>query len=188
MKTFVAVILAVISACTASSVNATVRYEFEITSPHDVPYSSPQMTVTGKFAYDSANFIDLGLPDYRFVPAADLASCEAASGQGAATCLYAMFQRSYLTNPVLNFNQVQFAMLDGNSAAGVNAYFADGAFTNPGTHLSIHNILNGAEAKLVVTVIGGAVPEPATWAMMICGFGLVGAGLRQNRARRSALV
>ncbi|MFK3890927.1 PEPxxWA-CTERM sorting domain-containing protein [Sphingomonas sp. NPDC079357] len=30
-------------------------------------------------------------------------------------------------------------------------------------------------------VTGGAVPEPATWAMMILGFGLVGAALRQRR-------
>lgn len=29
--------------------------------------------------------------------------------------------------------------------------------------------------------VTGAVPEPATWAMMILGFGLVGAALRQRR-------
>lgn len=29
-------------------------------------------------------------------------------------------------------------------------------------------------------MIGGAVPEPATWAMMIAGFGLVGAGMRRR--------
>lgn len=31
-----------------------------------------------------------------------------------------------------------------------------------------------------------AVPEPATWAMMIAGFGLAGAGLRKSRALRRA--
>ena len=31
-----------------------------------------------------------------------------------------------------------------------------------------------------------AVPEPATWAMMISGFGAVGAGLRRNRRRGQA--
>jgi len=31
-----------------------------------------------------------------------------------------------------------------------------------------------------------AVPEPATWAMMIAGFGLAGAGLRRSRAQRQA--
>lgn len=30
--------------------------------------------------------------------------------------------------------------------------------------------------------VGGGVPEPATWALMIAGFGLAGAGLRQRRA------
>lgn len=34
--------------------------------------------------------------------------------------------------------------------------------------------------------VGGAVPEPATWAMMITGFGLAGAALR--RRARSALA
>lgn len=28
----------------------------------------------------------------------------------------------------------------------------------------------------------GAVPEPATWAMMLLGFGLIGATLRRGRA------
>jgi hypothetical protein len=28
---------------------------------------------------------------------------------------------------------------------------------------------------------GGSVPEPATWAMMITGFGLIGAAMRRKR-------
>ncbi|HEX5379449.1 MAG TPA: PEPxxWA-CTERM sorting domain-containing protein [Phenylobacterium sp.] len=35
--------------------------------------------------------------------------------------------------------------------------------------------------SLVVRNAGGAVPEPATWAMMICGFGMAGAALRRRR-------
>ena len=34
-----------------------------------------------------------------------------------------------------------------------------------------------------VAGVAGAVPEPATWAMMILGFGMVGAGLRLRRRR-----
>jgi hypothetical protein len=30
----------------------------------------------------------------------------------------------------------------------------------------------------------GTVPEPATWAQMIAGFGLMGAGLRVRRRRQ----
>ncbi len=33
--------------------------------------------------------------------------------------------------------------------------------------------------------VGGAAPEPATWALMIGGFGLAGAGLRRHRAARA---
>ena len=29
----------------------------------------------------------------------------------------------------------------------------------------------------------GAVPEPATWAMMIAGFGMIGAGMRTRRRK-----
>jgi hypothetical protein len=32
-----------------------------------------------------------------------------------------------------------------------------------------------------VNFVGGAVPEPATWAMMIAGFGLIGVAARRQR-------
>jgi hypothetical protein len=35
---------------------------------------------------------------------------------------------------------------------------------------------------------GGAVPEPATWAMMILGFGMVGAGMRMRRRLPNGLA
>ncbi len=34
-----------------------------------------------------------------------------------------------------------------------------------------------------VSAVAGAVPEPATWAMMIAGFGLVGAAMRRRAAK-----
>jgi hypothetical protein len=33
----------------------------------------------------------------------------------------------------------------------------------------------------VSTNVGGAIPEPSTWALMILGFGAAGAGLRRRR-------
>ena len=36
--------------------------------------------------------------------------------------------------------------------------------------------------------VGGAVPEPATWALMLVGFGMVGAGMRQRKLVRRANV
>ena len=43
-------------------------------------------------------------------------------------------------------------------------------------------ITGGSELDLIrVAGFGTAVPEPTTWALMIAGFGLAGAGLRRRR-------
>ena len=39
----------------------------------------------------------------------------------------------------------------------------------------------GANIASTFTLVHGAVPEPATWAMLILGFAMVGAGLRMRR-------
>lgn len=51
-------------------------------------------------------------------------------------------------------------------------------------------LLTGSAAKLTVTRLDtpGAVPEPATWALMISGFGLAGASLRARRATRRQIA
>lgn len=36
--------------------------------------------------------------------------------------------------------------------------------------------------------VGGAVPEPATWAMMILGMGVVGYAMRRKKSRVTAKV
>jgi hypothetical protein len=43
----------------------------------------------------------------------------------------------------------------------------------------------GLPAGLYVAATTGAVPEPATWAMLIAGFGMVGAAMRRRAAVRS---
>lgn len=46
---------------------------------------------------------------------------------------------------------------------------------------------NGANAgNFALTQVGGGVPEPASWALMIGGFGLAGAALRRRRAAVTA--
>ena len=47
---------------------------------------------------------------------------------------------------------------------------------------------NTGALQINVTGIGvaGGVPEPATWAMMLLGVGLVGAGLRVSRQKNEA--
>ncbi|MET3826595.1 hypothetical protein ABIC16_002288 [Sphingomonas sp. PvP055] len=49
--------------------------------------------------------------------------------------------------------------------------------------VTITNAANGTFAASVT----GAVPEPATWAMMLAGFGMMGAGLRYRRRSTTAV-
>jgi len=73
--------------------------------------------------------------------------------------------------------------------AYVQSHFAALGFTksffdaDPG--FAARNPSSGPFSSLLssgLTVTGGGVPEPATWAMMIGGFGLAGAALRRRRA------
>jgi len=61
-------------------------------------------------------------------------------------------------------------VLEGSTLAGLNRVVAN------------HNIWFDQNLAPVPPVTG-AVPEPATWAMMILGFGVVGAGMRRRRVR-----
>ncbi len=56
------------------------------------------------------------------------------------------------------------------SLGGRSSRFGDGAF--------------GVDNFKVVGLSVGAVPEPATWAMMLFGFGLIGGMMRSDRRRR----
>ncbi|MBL8554380.1 MAG: PEPxxWA-CTERM sorting domain-containing protein [Phenylobacterium sp.] len=43
------------------------------------------------------------------------------------------------------------------------------------------NVVHGVAVALYDTPVGGAVPEPGAWALMILGFGAAGAALRRRR-------
>ena len=47
---------------------------------------------------------------------------------------------------------------------------------------------SGAHVGLIIYENGATVPEPATWGLMVAGFGLVGAGLRRRSATASVLA
>ncbi|WP_353216896.1 CHRD domain-containing protein [Sandarakinorhabdus sp.] len=66
----------------------------------------------------------------------------------------------------------------GGSAAGAQAAFLAGLNSGK-AYINLHNsAFPGGEIRGNL----GAVPEPASWAMMIAGFGLVGTSLRRRRA------
>ena len=52
----------------------------------------------------------------------------------------------------------------------------------PGDYQMADFLGNPTERLVISEVGGGVVPEPGTWAMLIAGFSLVGAGLRRRRA------
>ncbi|RYG87482.1 MAG: PEP-CTERM sorting domain-containing protein, partial [Alphaproteobacteria bacterium] len=62
---------------------------------------------------------------------------------------------------------------------------ATGSFTNIGTV----DVRGGPPSRLSLNfdgaIIAGAVPEPATWALLLLGFGMLGCGMRTRRARDS---
>lgn len=85
----------------------------------------------------------------------------------------------------------------GGSNYGLDSYFSY-SFSDAGTYfIEVGNCCKGPQAggsgyELQVSlqdhaVTSGAVPEPATWAMMVIGFGAVGMGMRSSR-RKTALA
>jgi len=63
-------------------------------------------------------------------------------------------------------------------------YFQDGALVNSGTYSQ----LIGSNAQLTVSEVATAVPEPASWIMMLLGFGAVGSVLRSRKPGKVNLV
>jgi hypothetical protein len=63
-----------------------------------------------------------------------------------------------------------------NTPGGVTAFYRFDA----GVNLDSISFTNGSVSGVALYATGGAVPEPATWAMMIGGFGVIGAASRRR--------
>jgi len=69
-----------------------------------------------------------------------------------------------------------------DNAGGVTAFYR----FNAGTNLDSISFTNGSVSGVALYSTGVAVPEPATWAMMLGGFGVLGAAAR--RRQRTAIT
>jgi hypothetical protein len=73
------------------------------------------------------------------------------------------------------------------SEAYVSAiYIGVGSSAGPGYHAFADNVVADGVTYNFETAGSGAVPEPATWAMMVLGFGAVGSLIRGQRRRQAA--
>lgn len=69
------------------------------------------------------------------------------------------------------------------SANGITTNAINIGFTNfaLGTDLKNGNVIIASTSAFASPGAAGAVPEPATWAMMLIGFGAIGVGMRRRR-------
>jgi hypothetical protein len=136
-------------------------------------------------------------------PSSGQARLEAADG-GFSTLQF------FLSDPLKGFTEVEFN-INADTATSVDLNFTDQSGTvfsdtfalvngqNFFSALATNNQLitnvsftmNGDAADLRQVRIGGlgaVIPEPATWAMMIAGFGLVGGALRRRKDQQAVLA
>ncbi len=74
--------------------------------------------------------------------------------------------------------------LSAINSSGTFGYFFNGA---PGSYAEYQTGTVGSMDSLTISA-GGGVPEPATWAMMLVGFGGLGAAMRLSRRKQAAVA
>jgi hypothetical protein len=93
-------------------------------------------------------------------------------------------------NVTVGNDPVQFFSYDtatyGNSKSDMKWAWKSFSFTADGTNELLTFASTDKDSPYGAVVASVAVPEPATWAMMLIGFGGLGAALRMNRRRAFA--
>lgn len=147
---------------------------------------------------DTLGTVDLDISFYLSPMAIGGLSTTAADNLGASLANFGSFSLGGAAPTVLSFTGPGFNYnpLDGNLIMQINLsnMLADGnAFYFSDVLSPVVDRYFGGETGtvsgtgLVTTFssVGGAVPEPATWAFMIFGFGAVGGALRSSRRRQT---
>lgn len=83
-------------------------------------------------------------------------------------------------NDIFDFRSSAFTSYDGISNLSTAVTQAGSSFFD--TDGGSVQVFAGAATTFSAS-LSSAVPEPATWAMFICGFGLIGSTLRANRRK-----
>ncbi len=151
----------------ASQASALTTFEFS--------YSGGGFSGSGEFTSNDSK------PDYYITGASGAANGSAITGvsfyAGASNLL------DYPGAPFVDQGGISFATADGNAynlfaLPGQSGYFVISQKEDP---------MAWAACATPVS-FSVAVPEPATWAIMLTGFGLAGAGLRARRRSAASLA
>lgn len=153
------------AALCAAPASAAVLYEFS--------------GAAGSFSLTSAQYITADTT----IAAGDLDSCSS-----TGPCLSILFDPQNAGQGL--YDRIGFRREAGGPGFWIESYhyFDLGAFGQNGTYASLLGI-NPATLRVSGTADPtGAVPEPATWAMLILGFGLVGGAMRSAKRRQTATI
>lgn len=165
VKTLGLVGSAIIAAASASAANATV-YMFDLSGSKSATFSIDTAVPP---AFMNSSFIGNQI-SYSNVAGTFGGIVGSAPSVGFGTGLVAGFQ---ITGTSLGF--AQFASADLFSGPLTSPVFNLGTF-------NLSSIVSGASTlRISQAPTTGAVPEPATWMMMLAGFALTGAAMRRRR-------
>jgi hypothetical protein len=81
---------------------------------------------------------------------------------------------------------VHFGNVAGDAFGNVSAFYSFN-FTDPTRYITLNDTQGFSNAVLYTTTHPDSVPEPATWAMMLLGFGAAAVAMRRSR-RKTQLV
>jgi hypothetical protein len=138
---------------------------------YDATYGGTDITLAGagsaQFTFELRDLVEVSTKAY-------LVGNDGASVATPGTDVYASEQLT--GSSIFPFGGGDYGILF--SANGIN-YQGTATLINGGFTID----------RITYDVAGaGAVPEPATWAMMLLGFGAAGTALRRSRRRQSALA
>ncbi|TCP30410.1 PEPxxWA-CTERM sorting domain-containing protein [Sphingomonas sp. BK235] len=156
-------IAGLIATLAPASAHAAVTYSFKTFEP----FAGGDIS----FTYEAPTFVTDGWVDRSLLKDATasiarirfLSSCP--NGGGASAC-----------------DEVNVVTESGFGSTITHRYFADGAFAAAGSYKGSSS--TPASLTVSAAVAPGAVPEPATWAMMILGFGAIGYAMRRKTVLR----
>ncbi len=120
--------------------------------------------------------LDFGNDDPNFTNPGDLATLTLFNGASLVSTVTVVLNRDDIMNQTISYSGSAFDNFSFAYTDAAGSPFTGGGGVNTGLIEIVDNITYGA--------VGGTIPEPASWAMMIAGFGLVGGALR----RRATLV